>query len=210
MATDLVQELEISNDQSVPNYSPELITDSYTINYAAGEVTFASTQTGTITANYHYATTSDFILKPKEGHVLYIEHAEVQFSIGGHLNDSLLFEIWAGGPYGYAAMEGYSDAQYDAGFGQRRIYYRSIVDFINYGNEGIGKITKTCDNSEHSIMNGGNCITQDVAIFPFKYISVIGLKYSDAALLRIKLRNDIPVSDGEIATCTFYLECESE
>lgn len=73
----------------------------YSVNYAAGSVTFFSAlaPSDAVTVTYHYATDSVCTLKPATGKVLVIDFAECQFSEDIVVNDSVVFQ-----PYGYAGV----------------------------------------------------------------------------------------------------------
>jgi hypothetical protein len=68
----------------------------YTINYAAGEITFltALQPTDVVTATYHYAQRATFVIKPAAGKRLYIGSVEVQFSDDIVMNDTFVFQAY--------------------------------------------------------------------------------------------------------------------
>jgi len=70
----------------------------YTINYAAGTLTFLSAlQPGdAVTATYHYATNSVFTITPATGKALSVQLVECQFSADIVMTDSIVFQ-----PYGF-------------------------------------------------------------------------------------------------------------
>jgi hypothetical protein len=70
----------------------------FTIDYAAGKITFlaALTDPDVVKVTYHYATSSVLTVKPEAGKVLRVEVVEVQFSTDVELTDTAVFQ-----PYGY-------------------------------------------------------------------------------------------------------------
>ena len=106
-------------------------TTGFTIDYQAGSVTFdtALTSTDTVTVDYSYATTSKYTFEPLEGKILRIYRVESQFSAGATLNDSIIYEVFAGTNSVYKSK------------------YRTAKDFLNTSNLGVqiapfGELTK--------------------------------------------------------------------
>jgi hypothetical protein len=161
--------------------------DDYTFDYATGTVTFASTPTGPVTADYSYATDSTYTVSPDEGKILSINRAELQFSKNVSMGDSYVdFEIWVYNPYDLPNKILY-----------KRKRYKNIKDIINGANLGQGVIPA---------ISG---LSQDILVFPFDYVTTQDLKYSQGTELRIKINDDAPFS-GEWATVTIYFNSETE
>lgn len=162
-------------------------TSGFTINYSTGGVTFSSSVSGVVTANYYYATTSYFAVKPKTGKVLAIKAAEVQFTTDVVINDSFVFEAWfkSHPTYGTMAIPG------------TRIAYKSPKDFMTACNEGQGLIPAW----------GG--MVNDTHVFPFKYARPKPVKYSQYIEIRVYLLTHQPIT-GEYATGTFYVTIDIE
>jgi len=125
-----------------------------------------------------------------------IAHTEVQFSKDINFLKPIRFEIWASGSL--STYGDFNDALFDAGYGQYRMDYRHIRDFINISNEGKGFIP-AC---------GG--LQQDVLVFPFNYIQAIMLKSSLGMMLRLISVDDQVMSSADMAAATLYIETMSE
>ena len=177
------------------------VTSGFTINYAAGTITFDSSKAGsTVTATYWHNNgithPSEWLLVPLAGKKFIVEHCELQFSVGMQVNDSVRFEIWAGA--NLATYGAFPDYLFDAGYGQMRAEYRNANDMINAANLGQGTIAKF-----------GN-LTKEVIVMPFNYLQAFSLPSSLGCVFRIYLTQDIPYGDTDIATTTFYTQSVSE
>lgn len=168
----------------------------FTIDHTSGQVTFDASQAGaTITADYSHndgiSGRSRFNLMPQSTKVITIEHVELQFSKSTIFNP-LLFEIWGGG-----TLEDYGDfsqAIFDAGYGQLKTEYRGIRDIINFCNQGQGEIPA---------MDG---LTSPVVVFPFNYLYAQTLTGSQGVLFSMLIENDQELANCEMGTITFYTE----
>ena len=172
---------------------------SYTVDYPLGKVTFEEAQTGAVTASFWHndgvMNPSDFLLNPPPGWCFRIEHVEIQFSKSMNFTDAVGFEIWAGGP-----LSDYMDFNmmlFDAGYGQSRTLYRGMRDLINW-----------CNN-QYPIIPACGDMTDDILVFPFKFLIAPTIKSSQGALIRLFTQNN-DMLQGEIATATFYMEMVSE
>lgn len=180
-------------------------TTGFSIDYAAGEVTFDSSQAGkTIKADYWYANGSTYLLEPDAGKVLIIEHAELQFTEDIGVTSPINFTIWVYNPYfnPAAAIVDFNPALSIAAhnclrFPYQVIKYKNMKDMINAANLGQGYIPAVGD------------ITENVVVFPFNYATVKPFKSSLGAQLRISLDNDEPLT-GQWGTATFYILSEAE
>lgn len=159
----------------------------YTIDYAAGSITFSSSKLGTtVKVTYSYAGSSVWTLGPASGKVLNIQHAEVQFYQNVTMNAAMLFEIWVYNPYDLPNKMLY-----------QRIKYKNEKDIINSANLGQGIIPQF-----------GN-LADDVLVFPFNYATIKSFKYSQGAELRVSVENDVALTGG-FATVTFYILSQDE
>lgn len=173
------------------------VTEGFAINFAAGTITFEASQAGkTVTVTYWHNNNvshpSEWLLTPPAGKKYLVQHMEMQASAGVGLADTLRFEIWAGSSI--ATYGAFPDYLFEAGYGQMRADYRSANDFINAANLGQGVVAKF----------GG--LTSEVIVLPFNYMQAFYLDSAVGATFRIVLLNDIPYSDSEIATGTFYAQ----
>ena len=155
-------------------------TSDYTIDYEKGWVTFNSAPTGTVTADYYYASTSMFTVAPDPGTMLLIEHSEIQFSDDVATNTPLRFEIWVYNPFDMPNKMLYQYVQYN-----------SMRDFVNEANLGTGVIKQLGD------------LPSDILVFPFNYGSIKPLQSSVGAELRV-FSVDNKELDGSYGTATFY------
>lgn len=164
-----------------------LQSSGYTVNHSAGSVTFDSSQSGnTIKADYHYENGSTWTLAPTSGKLLQIEHAEIQFSKNISVDAHIYFEVWAYNPYDLPNK-----------VMVRQTTYKSVKDLIAAGNLGQGYIPAI------------DVLTQDVVVFPFNYVSLITLKSSQGAELRVRVKDDTEFG-GEWGVGTFYVISRDE
>jgi len=162
------------------------ITTGFSIDYSSGNVTFDSAPSGSVTCDYWYANSSLWTLIPDSGKVLFIEHAELNFSKDIMVQNYINFEIWVYNPYDLPNK-----------ILHQKFQYKNIKDLINAANLGQGFIPAVAG------------LSQDVIIFPFNYGTVKPLQSSLGAELRISMENDESMI-GEWATATFYVISEDE
>jgi hypothetical protein len=163
-----------------------IVTTGFVINYVTGAVVFTSAVLGVVTANYYYATTSYYVIKPNAGKVLSIKTAEVQFTTDVVIAGAFVFEAWVNHPtYGLIPVP------------NNKIKYKNFRDFITACNQGQGLIPKIGD------------LLFDVHVFPFDYARPKPIYYSQGVEIRIYIDGHAPVS-GQYATATFYVTSEPE
>lgn len=163
-------------------------TSGYTVNYEDGTVTFLASQAGKkVAADFCYATTSYYILRPRNGKILAIKGAEIQFSANIVLNTPFYFEPW----FEDHPIYGSSPIPLS------KIVYKNAKDFISAANEGQGVVPKWGE------------LTQDVHVFPFNYARPKPMRYSHRVGIRIYTKDHVPVG-GEFATGTFYVTMDTE
>jgi hypothetical protein len=71
-----------------------LQTSGYTVNYSNGSVTFSSSPTGPVTADYRYAQTSLHTITPPSGSFYTIPMAMAQFNTGATFSKGFQFKMW--------------------------------------------------------------------------------------------------------------------
>ena len=175
------------NDTTKTEQDPHLGTGGdYTIDYAAGQVTFltALTAPDVVKVTYHYATNSHTNVLPGTGNVLKIVKAEIQFSGDFSLDDTIMFEVlYDGTPVKFTR-------------------YKTIQDLYNEA-QGVYPSLPALGGS------GWRGITQTVYTLPFVYMAVS--KLSDAGLLslRLSLEHDVECG-GTYATGTLYCLVDTE
>lgn len=159
--------------------------DGYSIDFANGNVTFDSSQSGnTIKVTYSHENGSTWYMVPAAGKKLLIEHSELQFSKDIDMVAPITFEVWVYHPdqVTYPGLKvKYAEEK-----------YKNIKDIVNTANLGTGSIPAIGD------------LTQEVIVFPFNYVSVKPFDSSIGAELRIKTAGDAALT-GEWATATFYV-----
>lgn len=188
------------------NGTPLVEGTDYTVDYPAGTVTFNESQAGnTILATYWHnngiAHCSEFLFTPPPNTQYRIEHVETQFSKNIIFNNTIMVELWGGaftnvdGVYtvNLAGYGGFSQAYFDAGYGQSRSYYRNVSDLLNW-----------CTNQYSPIPACGNLLF-DVLCFPFLYTVHSIASAKQGGLLRIYMEKDLEVT-AEICTVTLYME----
>lgn len=105
------------------NGTPLIEGNDFTINYEAGTVTFNSTPTGPVTADYSYENGSAFILAPESGKILRLEKAELDFSVDLVMSKTH-FEVWA-----------YNPSDLPNKMMVERVTYKNEKDILAVGNE---------------------------------------------------------------------------
>jgi len=143
-----------------------------------------------IKVTYSYAQTSKFELTPAAGKKISFAYVETQFTVGTILTDILRFELVLNNP-------NTGNADYVAGFYE----YCSAKDYMNKGNHG-------------AVVSPFGELTKDVIVLPWDYQSGYTLKpVGDATTnpasgefnkIRIYLKQDLPYTECELATGTFY------
>lgn len=161
------------------------VTSGFTIDYDAGTITFDSAPSGAVTVDYSYENGSTYTIAPDAGKILYLEHAEIQFS-GAVTLSPLEFQIWAYNPFDLPNK-----------IMVRRKVYKNARDILNSANLGTGVIKAFGE------------LTQDIQVFPFNYVKLQPLVSSQGIEVRLKITNDVPFT-GEFSTVTFYCFSEDE
>jgi hypothetical protein len=157
----------------------------YTVNYATGVFTISEsyTITGSLTASYYKATDATYILAPKPGKILVIEHSEIQMSTDCEMTSPINFEVWVNHP----------DQQNFPGvkIPFQTLSYKNIKDLLSSCNKGTGTFP------------GMYGLNTPVVVLPFDYVTVKPFKSSLGAELRITMDSTTPIA-GDWATATFY------
>ena len=188
-----LQNGKVSNEDSLSApYLPKIydnaveqtIGTDYTIDYDNGKVTFTSTPTGPVTADYSYENGSTYTLAPASGKIMRIEHAEIQFSQNVVMK-TINWEFWA-----------YNPADLPNKMLVEERVYKNEKDILNISNLGYK-------------VPAFGALTQDVIVLPFNYSRVIDMKASQGVEVRVRLPGDVPLG-GEFGTITFYTIEEDE
>ena len=172
-------------------------TTGFTIDFAAGTVTFSSSQSGNaVTATYWHTNgitnPSEWLFVPAGGKVYTINCVELQYSMNiAPTMDTILFEIWAGASV--ATYGTFPNALFDAGYGQFRASYRNIWDIINVTN-----------NQNSTVIPAHGPMQNNLFVAPFNYTQAVRMDSAQGTLLRMCLLNNTPI-DAEITSACFYL-----
>lgn len=155
----------------------------YYVDFTNGDVIFQNDQSGnTVTATYHYATTSGWYLAPKSGKALFLEEAELNCSIDVIFNDTVVYEIEV--DIGGGTWVAVADAKYKT----------------------VWQMIQEC-RGNHPVIPafGGTArgIQHNAVQLPFIYVADRELKSSDNVRIHVHLEDDIEFG-GEHGSITFY------
>lgn len=149
------------------------VTEGFEIDYQKGTVKFASAQTGTVSADFSYATTSTWVMAPSEGKILKILGTKVKFTGDVVMAEGqhIAFQLYvAGQPYGQTTV------------------YKNVKDLI-----------KCADGLTTS--QGFGDVSNEVNTLSFEYITSKDIKNEYAMEIRIWISNHKPIS-GEFGIVT--------
>ncbi|RLC83505.1 MAG: hypothetical protein DRJ03_17040 [Chloroflexi bacterium] len=168
-----------------------VVTEGYTVNYEAGQITFdtALSSTDTVTASGAYATSSLYEITAREGYRLILTYVESQFTLNLTVNDALVFEL---------VLNNESTGNEDKII-HRQVYY-GAKDMLNQANMPV-VIEPFAELTQKVIVLPWNYLTQ-YAIYPVGYPA--DAQNMEFNKLRLYLENDQPYTNCEIATGTFY------
>jgi len=174
----------------------------YTVNYELGKIIFlvALAPTDVVEVDYHYMTSSRYILPPTPGKNLRLETAEVQFSLDVEMTDSVYFQ-----PYGlvdYFAPQlvagGFVPTGTKIPLGDPFIY-KKMSDFQNDAMRSY---------PPYPALGGSNWRAMPpLVIFNWDYAASTLLLSAAGMEIHVFLEHDTPFG-GAFATATFY--CISE
>lgn len=193
------------NDTTKTEQDPHYSTGGdFTVDYLDGYIQFLSPldPADVVKVTYHYATTSDFTVKPTAGKRLKIVAVEVQFSVDIQMTDSCVFQ-----PYGYveAFAPQYSPVPYPAGtlipLGNASVY-KTMSDYLNSSFKAYATYPAIGGNTWRGM-------TQDTVVMDWDYVSNTVLESSKGMRVVIKNQHDEALG-GAYATATFYCTSESE
>ncbi len=160
--------------------------DDYTVDYVAGKITLDAnyTPTGPITADFSYATTSEFIMKPNTGKMLRIEHTELDFTVDVQMS-CVHFQVWVYDPQNLPNKMQVAETT-----------YKNEKDILKIAN-AVTHITKW------------GALQNDVKRAEFQYARTIDLKDSIGTEMRIVIKDNQPFP-GEWGSATLYTTEEDE
>jgi hypothetical protein len=179
----------------------------YTVDYAAGEVTFlaALQPADVVKVTYHYAQGSTAILAPTAGKILILSNVELQFSEDVVMNDTVLFQAYGfvqvfapqlmGPPYNLPP-----NTKIPLG---DPLIYKTLIDLLNDSNKSY---------PAYPALGGSNwrAMKQKVYIFSWDYI--VGstlLRASEGMEIHIKMEHHAGCG-GSLAVVACYCTSEDE
>jgi hypothetical protein len=165
----------------------------YVIDYAAGTVTFTSSQAGkTVTASYYFAGSSLFTLAPDAGKVLWVRDSEVQFSVDVEMASTVNFQAFAYDP---------TDVPNKVPVSQKT-NYKTLRNFVEEAKGVYPQVPALAASDPRGLANAH-------VVFPFKYTQVKSLPSSLGVEIRMWLDEDVEFG-GEFGTATFYCSSYDE
>jgi hypothetical protein len=167
----------------------------YTVNYAAGTITFLSAVPGGTdpVVSYYHETGSTWIISPAAGEVWKLKGAESQFSDDVDMTDSMVYEVWAYDPNDppNKMMVAFPD------------YYKTMSDFVNDANKAYPTIPA------FGSPTNWRASKRPITVFAWDFQTTTPLVSSWGMELRVRLEHDTPYA-GTFATGTFYFIREQE
>lgn len=179
----------------------------YEIDYRSGIVTFNSAigNDGYVLADYSYATKSTSYLIPKAGKELQLYRAEIQFTTDVEITDTALFSSYVYASVIEAAL-GYPSGTLGGNSVKLQAKdptkYKTAMDYVAEGNGNFAP----CPPFGGSEWRG---LKHPVITIPFDYTTIIRLKSSQGAEVRVALEDDREF-EGTYATVTFYCQSVDE
>jgi hypothetical protein len=179
----------------------------YTINYAAGEITFLSAlQAGDVVkVTYHYARKATFIVKPETGKRLYINSVEVQFSEDIVINDSFIFQA-------YGLVDVFAPQlmlpPYNIPSGTKiplgdPLVYKTMLDFLNDSNSSHPSYPAVGGSGWRALKKTAYIFTWEYAVGTTCLVSSYGME------IHIDLQHD-SLCGGSFGVATLYCTSEDE
>lgn len=168
----------------------------YTVDYAAGTITFLSARqpADIVTADVWTTNSSMWIFRPHDGYKARLIWVEVQYSEDVALRDTIIYQAYAYNP---------NDLPNKVPVGLPSIY-KSMWDFISESNRSYPQIMPTTASSP-----SWRDVTQKVNVMVWDFRATVDLLSSQGAELRVFLEHDVP-HDGALATVAFYAVETSE
>jgi len=179
----------------------------FTVDYAAGTVTFNQALTGTevVKVTHHYADKSTFTITPAAGKKLLVEKVEVQFAGNIEMNDTFLFQAYGLVDVFAPEMMG---PPYNIPSGTKiplgdPLKYKTLGDLLNDSNHAY---------PAYPAVGGSNwrALKQSAYVFSWNYdVGTTMLFASYGMEIRVSLEHDA-VCGGSFATAAFYCTSEDE
>jgi hypothetical protein len=176
------------NDMPSVEKDPHTLQGDFTVNYAAGTLTFtqALQPSDVVKVTYHYARSSKMYIRPLPGKKLGMTAVKVQFSKNVQINDTVIYEVW-GQPGTPAPII------------MSRIVYKTFGNFMDDANF-VGETMPQIGGSSWRGTSDAICTLQ------WDYKALIPLYSSYNMELRIFLEHDVPYT----GTCYATFFCLSQ
>jgi len=183
-----------------------IVTEGFTIDSDNGRVIFdEADETRTVTVDYCYGNSGDYVLTPIAGKILLVDFVEIQFSNGAkfHQDSPLVFEAIYNGPAlpANSLFPGFPGYPANTDLVINQFWYYDADDFLN----------------ESTGVESGKAfgrLTKDFMVLPWDYLTGHTLKPAgdptttlaarEFNKLRVRSVKNKPVYECEIATATFY------
>jgi len=187
---------------AVTEKDPHSGVGDYTVDYAAGTITFNPTidAGASVRASYYCAGGSQYILAPDAGKRLLIKSAEVQFSSDVEQADTVIFET-----FGYVdvfAPQLMPGIPSGTKIPIKKTVYKTLHQFIDESNGSYPQIPAIGGSSWRGVQH-------PITVFPWNYAAALPLSSAAGMEVRIYCEHDIPFA-GSYATATFYCLSEDE
>jgi hypothetical protein len=195
------------NGVEVTEVDPDTEDGNWVLNYNTGVLTLNPNLllTDTLEVSYHYATSSEFYLRPTPDKILELRSVEVQFTEDMSLKDTMIFESFGSvGAFAPQLIGQFKDAEGnrfaadDSILLKEPVEYKTLFDYANESN-GVYPLIPGTANNNPTWRDSRNAIVT----FPWNYQSVIPLSGAAGMFVRIRLLNNTPF-EGEFSTATFY------
>jgi hypothetical protein len=175
----------------------------YVVNYKSGSITAINTSSfiDPIQVSYHYATTSNFYLKPLPGKLITINQAEIQFSEDVEIKDTIVFQPYGKVEYFAPQYLGIYPAGTPIPLGNP-IKYKTVMDYLNESMRSYAQYPAFGGDSWRGV-------NKKSLVLDWDYVSAQSLYSSEGMYIKISLEHHEPFS-GSFATATFYCVSENE
>ena len=194
---------DVAKTEQDPHYGTG---GDYTINYAAGTITFLSALQAedVVKVTYHYAVSSLFLVKPITGKNLIVDSVEVQCTSDTIVNDSFVFQ-----PYGY--VEAFAPELMGPPYNLPLHYLIPLGDPLVY--KTLDNIIADSNKSyvAYPAFGGQNwrALKKDTLVFSWDYpVGSTVLRSAYGMELRITLAHDAPCG-GTFVKATLYATSEN-
>lgn len=182
-----------------PHYAAPQPGETFTVDYAAGEITFLTpiADNADVRVDYHYAGSSLFKVKPTPGKLMILGRAEAQFSIPINPKDTCIFAV-----KGYAAV--FAPAQVLAGqlaptdlVTIEDFHYQTMADFQS---DAMGSYP-----TYPAMGDPGNwrALAYPVTVFDWMYMEGTPISSRAGMELWLYLLHDQPY-EGQLASVSLY------